>query len=390
MNEYDFIIAGGGGAGLGLALVLLDSSFSHSKILIIDRDNKQKDDRTWCFWGDENTPFTSIARYSWDKLSVRSESFEQHFDLKQEGKPGWKYWMVSGLDFYNHARDQFSIYTNVEFLNGSVERIESNENQAHVWVNGQIYTAKWVFNSIIKTGEIDIDPQIHHNLKQHFLGWRIKTKEDIFDPERMTLFDFETSQKNSLRFFYILPFSKNEAMIEYTIFSATLLSQAEYEQAIRIYIRDVLGIKEYSILFEETGVIPMTDFPFQRKDNERVMNIGTRGGLVKPSSGYAFKRMQRDALAIVSSLETYGNPFQIKKSPSRYFFYDRLLLQILFRQGEKMKRIFSQLFQKNPIMRIFLFLDEDASLGEDLALITSLPPFPFLKALLRVYVLRKI
>ena len=222
------------------------------------------------------------------------------------------------------------------------------------------------------------------------MGWRIKTKKDIFDPERMTLFDFETPQNNALRFFYILPFTKNEAMIEYTIFSATLLSQAEYEQAIRIYIRDVLGIEEYSILFEETGVIPMTDYPFQRKDNERVMNIGTRGGLVKPSSGYAFKRMQRDAQAIVSSLETYGNPFQIKKSPSRYFFYDRLLLQILLRQGEKMKRIFSQLFQKNPIMRIFLFLDEDASLGEDLALITSLPPFPFLKALLRVYVLRKI
>ncbi|MDO9084657.1 MAG: lycopene cyclase family protein [Anaerolineaceae bacterium] len=390
MKNYDFIIAGGGGAGLGLALALLDSRFQHHSILIIDSDTKQKDDRTWCFWGDETTPFTSIARYSWKKLTVRSESFQQNFDLAQDGEPGWKYWMVSGLDFYNHARHQFSKYPNVEFILGDVERIESQQDQATVWVNGEEYTGKWVFNSIIKPGEIKIDPQKQHDLKQHFLGWRIKIQEEFFDPKHMTLFDFETLQKDSLRFFYILPFSKNEAMIEYTIFSAALLTEAEYEEAMRIYIKNNLGIDNYSILFEESGVIPMTDYPFQRKAGKRVMNIGTRGGLVKPSSGYAFKRMQRDAREIVSALEQYDNPFKIRKSPGRYLFYDILLLQILFRQGDKMKNIFSKLFQKNPIMRVFRFLDEDATIWEDISLIASLPPLPFLQALVRVYLMKKI
>ena len=193
-----------------------------------------------------------------------------------------------------------------------------------------------------------------------------------------------------MRFFYVLPFSTTEALIEYTIFSNALLQQKEYQEALRDYINNVLHISEYEILDEEKGVIPMTDYPFQRKAGERIMNIGTRGGLVKPSSGYAFKRMQQDAKAIVYSLEEYGTPFEITKSPSRYFFYDVLLLQILYRQGEKMKTIFSQLFQKNPIMRIFRFLDENASLIEDLALIGSLPPLPFLKALVRVYLFKKI
>ena len=124
-------------------------------------------------------------------------------------------------------------------------------------------------------------------------------------------------------------------------------------------------------------------------DRELVALVG-KGGLVKPSTGYAFKRMQRDAQAIVASLVQYGNPFQITHSPRRYWFYDRLLLQILYRQGQKMKPIFVQLFARNPIARIFHFLDEDAPLAQDLALIASLPPWPFLKALFRVMILKKI
>jgi len=100
--------------------------------------------------------------------------------------------------------------------------------------------------------------------------------------------------------------------------------------------------------------------------------------------------MQRDACAIVSALEQYDDPFKIQKSPARYHFYDILLLQILFRQGSKMKNIFSKLFQNNPIMRVFRFLDEDATLSEDIALIASLPPLPFLRALVRVFLLKKI
>jgi len=390
MEKFDFIIVGGGGAGLGLALTLLESKFKNHSILIIDKDSKQKDDRTWCFWGDENTPFTSIARYSWTNLTVRSETFRREFDLLREGHAGWKYWMISGLDFYNHARQQFQKYPNVKVMLGEVEKIVDGENQASVWVKGEKYQGSWVFNSTLQPGEIKIDPQKQHNLKQHFLGWRIKTQEPVFNPEKMTLFDFDTPQEDTLRFFYILPFSETEAMIEYTIFSEALLTPKEYAAAIKVYIEKNLKVENYLILTQENGVIPMTDYPFQRKAGQRIMNIGTRGGLVKPSSGYAFKRMQRDAQAIVYALEQFDDPFRIRTTPARYHFYDVLLLQILFRQGGKMKNIFSKLFQNNPIMRVFRFLDEDARLQEDVSLITSLPPFPFLRALFRVYLLKKI
>ena len=75
METYDFLIAGGGGAGLGLANALLDSHLKSPSILIIDKEAKNQNDRTWCFWGPESAPFTHLARYSWPKLRICSENY---------------------------------------------------------------------------------------------------------------------------------------------------------------------------------------------------------------------------------------------------------------------------------------------------------------------------
>jgi lycopene beta-cyclase len=134
----------------------------------------------------------------------------------------------------------------------------------------------------------------------------------------------------------------------------------------------------------------MTDRPFPRKLGEHIMAIGTRGGLVKPSSGYAFLRMQNDAEAILNSLYKYGTPFHVSPSPWRYRLFDTIMLQVMHRQGNLMKEIFVQLFKNNKIQDIFRFLDEEASLPENVRLIASLPTAPFLKALFRVKLLRKV
>jgi lycopene beta-cyclase len=48
---YDYIIVGAGAAGLMLANAMaLDPFFSDKRILILDKDPKEANDRTWCFW----------------------------------------------------------------------------------------------------------------------------------------------------------------------------------------------------------------------------------------------------------------------------------------------------------------------------------------------------
>lgn len=390
MQTYDFLIAGGGGAGLGLACALLDSSLRDKSILIIDRDAKNENDRTWCFWGSPDTPYTSIARHSWSRINVRGEKFERVFDLNTEGDGTWRYWMVRGIDFYRHTRQRLAEQPNVRFLQGSVDGFTEAPDRVLVHAGGETYAGRWVFDSIIRPGDLDLDRSRYHVLKQHFTGWEIETPHPMFDPTRAVMFDFRTRQENDLRFFYVLPFSPTRALVEYTIFSSDLLERDAYDAALREFLAEKLEIVDYRVDFVEHNWIPMTDYPFQRRAGARIMNIGTKGGLVKPSTGYAFKRMQRDARAIVASLVQHGDPFQVRPSPGRYQFYDSLLLQIILRQGNLMKPIFTQLFDRNPIMRIFRFLDDDASIFEDLALIALLPPLPFLRALVRTKVLQKI
>jgi lycopene beta-cyclase len=378
VKTVDFLIAGGGGAGLGLAWAMAHSPLRGASILVVDPAAKDQNDRTWCFWGDASAPFASLACYSWSKVRVIGEGFERTFDLGD-----WRYWMVRGIDYYSHTRRCLEALPGVEFRQGSLERIEDGPAAARAVVDGEPISAGYIFDSAIRPGDLAREPARYHYLKQHFMGWEIETKRELFDPHCATLFDFRTEQKGALRFFYILPFSTRRALVEYTLFSAEVLSREEYESKLRDYIGGVLGLEDYRVLSEENGVIPMTDHPFQRKAAAHVLNIGTKGGMVKPSTGYAFARMQRDALAVVRSLIRFGNPFSIPAAPARYRLFDSILLQILYRHGGAMKGIFLQLFRRNPIRRILRFLDERSSWWEDLLLIASLPPAPFLQALLK-------
>ena len=61
-KTYDYIIAGSGCAGLSLLYrMLLEPELSNKEILIIDRETKSKDDRTWCFWEKSPDIFESVV-----------------------------------------------------------------------------------------------------------------------------------------------------------------------------------------------------------------------------------------------------------------------------------------------------------------------------------------
>ncbi len=61
-------------------------------------------------------------------------------------------------------------------------------------------------------------------MKQVFSGWRIKTESELFDPESLILMEFPEGNSPEFEFFYILPFSKTEALIEYTLYSKEAVS----------------------------------------------------------------------------------------------------------------------------------------------------------------------
>ena len=374
-RTYDFIMAGGGAAGLSLAYHLCHSTLSDSRILVVDRERKSKNDRTWCFWGTGSPPFSEIAAYSWDSFLFYSSDYSARIALSP-----YRYYMVKGSDFYRHVMSDLESRGNVDFHFGSISTIEDGDDFATVTADETVYRGRYVFDSRLIPKEFRVDTDRYHFVKQHFRGWVIRAPRPIFDPAAATFFDFRTPQEGVMRFIYVLPHSPTEALVEYTLFSVDLLSKEEYETGIRSYIKDVLLLDSYEILEEEDGIIPMTDQPFPRRGGERIMLTGTKGGRVKASTGFAFNRTQRDSRAIVRSLEESGHPFDVPTAPPRYETFDAMLIEILARRGHLGAPIFAQLFQNNPIHRLLRFLDEEGGVKENLQLMASVPWAPFIGA----------
>jgi lycopene beta-cyclase len=177
-----------------------------------------------------------------------------------------------------------------------------------------------------------------------------------------------------------MPFSPNTALVEYTLFTPTLLDEEGYRKGLEDYMEEFLQIPRYRIKEEEFGVIPMTDHRFS-PGNGRMVNLGTAGGQTKPSSGYTFRFIQKHSAAVVKALVDARHPIVNRGSlDKRFFWYDKVLLHMLYFKKMAGARIFHLLFKRNPIQRIFRFLDNETKLHEELILLNTLPQWPFMKA----------
>jgi len=386
MERYDFVFAGGSLAGLSLAYQISRTRFSRAKILIVDSNQPGSGERTWSFWSTGDTPFIELATGAWQQARFASSGFQADIDLSP-----YRYYTIRGDDFFSHVLSDLERRPNIEFRTDEVIGIRDEADTAVVQTAKGEYSATWVFDSRFDPEDYLLHPPAkYHALMQHFQGWLVDVDEPVFDPGLPTLFDFNVPRKRDMRFMYLLPYSSHRALVEFTLFSAELLEHSEYAQNIEAYLRDNLGVERYRVVGRESGVIPMTDRPFPRTGGKRILNIGTRAGLVKPSTGYAFRNIQEDTLRIAESLERHGSPMHVPSRPGAYAVLDTLLLQIIHRRGELSERVFSALFGKNPIDRLFRFLDEETSLWDTVRLMSTVPWAPFIGAWFRTRILRRV
>jgi lycopene beta-cyclase len=217
-----------------------------------------------------------------------------------------------------------------------------------------------------------------------FKGWEIETSRSVFDPTAATFLDFRTPQQDAPCFVYVLPFDERHALVEYTVFSGATLPVREYDAALQAYLQTVLKIEDYRVMRQESGVIPITDRPYARHAQGRIMTIGMRGGRIKPTTGFAFTRVQADSAAIVQSLLKHDQPFDVPKDSARYRLYDSLLLDIMEREPERIQSIFAALFKRNSIEQVLRFLDEAAPLWDNVRMFATLPHTPFAHAISRL------
>ncbi len=376
-THFDYILTGGGCAGLSLAYHLSKSQLADKKVLIIDKTPKNTNDRTWCFWTDQPTLFNSIVYREWKAVEFFFDTYHAVYPLQK-----LRYQTIRGIDFYKEVHTQLKQFPNFQFHYDSVVAVIETDQQATVQTTTQTFTADFVFDSRLSPATYSKAP---HLILQHFKGYVIQTQQPYFDTSKITMFDFRQPQQGEVRFVYTLPYSPTEALVEFTIFGKQVFAnETDYLTILNDYIQNTLKIKQFQILEEEFGVIPMTDFNFQAKAGNRIKRMGIAGGQSKPSTGYTFLNIQRDSAATVHALATTRQPFYKQSFDKHFKLYDAMLLDIMQRNGGSISQIFADLFKNNPIENVLYFLDNQTHFSIDLQIMWSVPPFPFLKSLAKI------
>ena len=376
MSQYDYIITGSGASGLMLAYRMAnDSFFDNSSILIIDKEKKNSDDRTWCFWENGEGEWDELLHKSWDKILFESNTYKNTIPLQS-----YAYKMLRSGVFYDKLWNFINTKNNIRFIEDTVVNIEGSEDGAIVETLKSKYFTTKLLNSIDLNKKYTLQKK-YPVLLQHFCGWFIETDKISFDDSTATFMDFTVDQKRNTRFMYVLPISPNKALFEYTLFSKEVLTKEEYESELLKYLA-IKSITEYTITEIEQGVIPMTSYKFWEQNSKNILHIGTVGGWTKASTGYTFKNTSKKTIQLIAFLKA-ENDFTHFRKKTRFWWYDLLLIDVLSSYNHLGSKLFSTLFKRNSLKNVFRFLDEETSFIEDLRIMLSMPPLRFITALFR-------
>ncbi len=381
MKHYNYIFAGAGLASLMTVYkMILSEKFQDKTILLIDSDAKKTNDRTWCFWEKPNHQWENVVSKKWKTAFFANENQSRNLDLKP-----YEYNMIRGLDFYNLVFDLIAKQKNITFVNDKIVSFNDDLNQVKIICNSEEsevnFSCDKLFNSIHERTASESQTK-YAVLQQHFIGWFIKSEQEVFDPEMATFMDFSLEQNGNTKFMYVLPTSKTEALLEPTLFSHKHLKHAEYEKEIKDYAQK-LGIKNYEIVDKERGSIPMTCYPFWKNNSKNIINIGTAGGWSKASTGFTFYHTNKKTNKLIDFLETDSDFTKFHKK-TKFWYYDLIFLNVLDQRNELGSKVFTSLLLKGNPELIFKFLNEETSFLEDIKVMLKCPTFPFLKAFLRV------
>ena len=353
MREFDYVIIGGGCAGLSLAYELeIHEKLKDKTLAIIEPRKEYKRDKTWSFWKVAPHNFDDCVKKNWENFSINIPGKTNYLECKN-----FPYQSIDSGLFYEKIKNKLKKNENIFFFK-NIEEINKQNSL--------------VFNSV---------PNIkknHLNLWQHFCGVEIKTDNDIFDEKIFNLMDFDCEQRESVHFFYTLPYTQNRALVETTWLSKMNdNSQKDYENQINNYIKNNLKIKSYEITYKEEGAIPLF-YPLNKNEKNKI-NIGTAGGMTRLSTGYTFLNIQEHSKYIRENIDNISNAkkFEIDK---KYQFLDEIFLRVLKKNPEKMSDIFFRMFKTSP-KTVIKFLSNKSNFLEDLSIIFKMPKLIFIKAL---------
>lgn len=277
MKDYDLIIVGGGLAGSLVAFRCAEIRTSF-RTLLLESGPTLGGNHTWSFHGSDVgsslTWLRPFVKASWPTQKVSFPRFERKLDSD--------YYSIRSKDLHRVVLNKLGpssvrFGAEVTALSGS-----------HVEIGAEKLTAELVLDARgIRFGAPGVFGY------QKFLGQDLLLE----NPHGLTeplLMDVRVPQVDGFRFFYLLPWTEKELLVEDTHYSDSPEVDKElYRSEISRYV-EARGWKVQKVLHEEVGSLPIPlkrDLGWETAPNA----IGVRAGLFHPTTGYSFLDAVRTA-----------------------------------------------------------------------------------------------
>ena len=376
-DAFDLIILGAGCAGLNLAMALAKAGKACPRILILEARSSYQNDRSWCFWS--NPDSATVTQYQWPTL--RLSAAKNSLQIDNSKRP---YQMLTAENFYAQAQAIIKTNQNITLrlsaeITAEPEKINSNwrvQTQA-----GQVSAP------LLVDTRSSIKPVLGGAvLWQSFYGLEIECEQPVFDVSCVDLMNFLPANTKQVEFVYVLPLSATRALIELTVFGQQPLLPMALTQQLDAAIFARCGAAKFQVIRREQGILPMgLKSAAQGLDASRVQ-VGVMAGAARPSTGYAFRRIERWAAECARALLDVSGPRLVGHTPDPLIIrlMDKLFLQVLKAEPQCGAGLFMSMFGKAKPERLIRFLSGEARFTDCLAVIAACPYLPFLRALGRL------
>ncbi len=365
-------IVGAGAAGLWCGIRLAERGWCGDELTIVEPDAKSADDHTWSYWLREPLLPAYVRKQTYDSVELAADGSRATFDCA----PFW-YESVRSSEFYAYAK-QVLAKAGAKWVAGTATDVETYAGEkAHVRITtseGGVTSVDVDYVLDSRSPRIDVHDQRYLTTLQHFGGRFVRFASPVLDRSKAVFMDF-AEVGGEVAFFYVLPQTESVGLIEIAVFSKAVWDHRRYDRALDAYMDErfrTAGLAvRYETLEAEYGVIPMTDQPLWRESTDRVWKVGTAGGWVQPSSGYAFTRCARFAAEVADGLLA-ARPRPWRPSALQQVFNSTMLGYIID-EPTRAGRTFFDLFERNGAARTFAFLDEASTAAETLRLMWRSP-----------------
>ncbi|MFK0731211.1 MAG: lycopene cyclase family protein, partial [Gloeotrichia echinulata HAB0833] len=220
-------------------------------------------------------------------------------------------------------------------------------------------------------------------LWQSFFGQEISCSSKIFDRRVPDLMSFLPSFDDGVAFSYILPFSETEGLLETTVFGPQILTIKDFKERQNGLVEKITKGNPFEVGRCEYGALPMGHFKANGPSLETYFKVGNTSGSLRPSTGFAFQRIQKWAEACSKSIRNGSGPLHYMPDPWHIRMMDYLFLRVIREDPRLGSTLFYNIFKKARPDQVIRFLSDQGTWGDCASIIAALPSEPFFRMLLK-------